>query len=218
MNICVVGNGQSPLGHGSLIDGHDFVIRQNSWWLTHPPPIAGRKINAWCWNLAGYLLGHTDPGKKDKPIKVKPPKGPYAVWCTWAYGNAKRTARAYALVNKVLGKRQIVPLNRKLDARLAANLRRAIGARKKVVPTTGIRAVAGAMAKNPELLTLIGFDATLPKRPGWNDKGNPWKKTWGMHSFVAEKRLLAELVDGKVWLGKPTQTKVLWYGRPEDIP
>lgn len=216
MRLCVVGNGQSPKGHGDLIDRHDFVVRMNGWWLAHPKAIAGRKISAWCWNCAGYLLGHTDPGKKDKPVTVKPPKVPYQVWYTWHYGNAARRARAAALIKEVIGKRRIVPLDRGLDRRVTAAMKK-YADKKRTVPTTGLRAIGQALKLNPSELTLIGMDATLPGLPGWNDEGLPWTKHWSMHSFIAEKKLLVELVDGKTWLGNPVSCKIDWVGRPEGL-
>ena len=220
MRICVVGNGQSPKGHGDLIDSHDVVIRVNGWWLTHPPPIAGRKCTHWSWNTALYLVGLREAKEKNKPVRKpmprKNPDGSRPMLCAenWRSGrkhirNARIAAAALGLRNKIRF------MDKNADSRLQKKLRAL--AKRKTMPTTGMRALHRAVLMKPNHLTIIGFDATKPDRPGWNDKGNPWRKNWNCHTFVEEKLVIAELVDKKVWLGQKVDFSVDWVGRPEQI-
>lgn len=220
MRICVVGNGQSPKGHGDLIDCHDVVIRVNGWWLTHPPPIAGRKCTHWSWNTALYLVGLREAGEKNKPLKSKMPRknpdGTRPVLCAENHRGHNRHVRNARIAAAALGLRNKVRfMDKNADSRLQKKLRGLAGG--KAVPSTGLRALHRAVLMQPHHLTVIGFDATLPDRPGWNDLGNPWRKNWNCHGFVAEKKVIEELVDGKVWLGQPVAFSADWVGRPEII-
>lgn len=216
MRICVVGNGDSPRGHGDFIDCHDVIIRVNGWWRTHPPPIAGRKITHWSWNTALYLVGLKEAGEKNKVVKQMPPESgdgrKYALCAENFRGGRKHIRNAKTALGK-LGKRPLLFMDKNADSRLARKLKALSG--RKQMPTTGMRALHRAVLMEPHHLTIIGFDATLPNRPGWNDRGNPWRKNWNCHDFVAEKKVIAELVDGKVWLGQPVNFSVDWVGRPE---
>jgi hypothetical protein len=214
LTMCVVGNGQSPIGHGDFIDSHDFVVRVNGWWITHKPPAAGRKVNAWAWNSALYFVGLREAKEKNR-LKKPPPAGNYELWVEAHRGGKKHIRNAQMAVG-IIGRRKICWMDKKADNLLTHWLRKL--AKRRVVPSTGLRAVCRAVHRLkavPALLSVIGFDATKPDKPGWGDKGNPWRKTWRLHDFVAEKQVLASLVDGRKWLGSRVAFKTDWVGRPE---
>lgn len=213
MRACVVGNGQSPLGHGDMIDCHDLVMRMNCWWRTHPPPVAGRKITHWGWNSALYLVGLKEKREKNK-VCHDMPKGKFII-CVEAWRGGRKHITNAKIASAKLGRLKIAHMNKNYDSRLTKKLSRL--AKRRVVPSTGIRALSRVVAMKPEHLTIIGFDATLPKRPGWNDRGNPWRKNWSCHDYVAEKRLMIQLVDGKRWVDGPIEFTIEWYGRPEEV-
>lgn len=218
MRICVVGNGQSPVGHGDFIDCHDRVIRVNGWWLTHPPPVAGRKCTHWSWNTALYLVGLKERGEKNNPVRRKIPRNPdgsKAVLCAENFrGRGKHKMNAQ-IAAAALGKPKIRYMDKNADSRLQKRLREYAG--RKLMPSTGIRAIHRAILMKPHHLTIIGFDATTPDKPGWDDKGNPWRKNWNCHGFVAEKYIIRDLADNSDWLGQPVDITVDWVGRPDDI-
>lgn len=212
VRICIVGNGQSPLQHREAIDACDLVVRINAWWLTHPNGVAGLKFDAWAWNTALYLVGIREKGEKNKPLTVPPPAGDWAIWALRASspGKMKRNVKT-AL--KRLGPR---PVAYRSEARLKAcakYLSKLRGGR--AMPSTGFLAIEQAIGDWLDELVLVGFDATTPSKPGWNDKGNPWRKTWSLHSFVAEKEAMGYLADKGRWLGRKVPFKVTWLGRPE---
>jgi len=215
MRAVVVGNGQSPKGHGDLIDCHDVVMRVNGWWLTHPPPVAGRKITHWAWNTALYLVGLREEGEKNKIPKARAPRGQkYLICAENIRGKGKHVTNAKT-ASAALGKLPIAWMDKRADSRLAKALRQRAG--RKVMPSTGIRGLNRIVALKPHHLTIIGFDATTPDKPGWNDLGNPWRKTHGLHNFTAEKQLIADLEDGRVWLGQPVNFSIDWVGRPAEL-
>jgi hypothetical protein len=216
VRACVVGNGQSPKGHGDLIDCHDLVFRVNGWWLTHPPPVAGRKITHWSWNSALYLIGIREPGEKNKLVRVRPPRGKYVICVEACRGHKKHKTNAVLAAAK-LGGLPVRQMDKNADSRLSKWLRKLAKNQGRCIPSTGLRAVHRAVLMKPEHLTIIGFDATTPDKPGWNDLGNPWRKTWALHGFVFEKQVLASLVDDKKWLGQKVDFSVDWVGRPDDI-
>jgi hypothetical protein len=91
---------------------------------------------------------------------------------------------------------------------------------KKLRPTTGLMAVAMEMEFPPHFLWLTGFDATTPDQPGWGDHNGEVTGQWRIretHDHLTEKRVLAELVDKGLWLGKPVDTEAMWLGRPKGV-
>jgi len=210
MRACVVGNGPSAARRGAEVDACDFVVRCTWFPLMFPDGGAGRRLDAWAWFGSTLQSGRMGGA----------PEGGYEVWFTLPLSRCSVVAKGHAgdLVNAVrlAGARPIsVVTEERWD--LEARGLSALSERPWCAPTTGLTAVDMALARSPDELLLVGFDATVPGRPGWGDARpvSPWRSDAGGHDLLAGKRALYELLEGGRWLGRPCRTKLIWPDAPE---
>lgn len=195
MKLCVVGNGPSAKGHGAEIDACDFVVRIKAWWENGAEDAGSR-----CDALAHYGLC---PGGSVLPR----PTGEH--WITQTVAHIEGHDDGWDrldYINRVANHRPIRWLTTEAWWRLQRHI--------KSDPTTGIIAVfIGLIVAQPAELLLYGFDSTTTDRPNfWDARETTERKS--PHDVLAEKRIIAKIANGK-WLGKPTETKLIWPDMPE---
>lgn len=204
MKIAVVGNGPSAQDRGAEIDAHDFVVRCN-WFAMQGGANSGTRLDAWAWY-----------GQDVHPLNTGgAPAGAYECWFGtfvsrhWMT-NPDLLAGLLSFIEQANG-RTVRFISREHWAGMFAAL--------NCKPSTGFVSVALALEKKPEVLSLYGFDATTPDRPGWQDAGkdrpgcSPWPPE-SPHNFCGEKQILAVLAEKGLWLGTPCPTKLNWPARP----
>lgn len=187
MKSCVVGNGPSGKGLGRIIDACDFVVRIKEYW-TFGAEDTGAQIDAWAW------YGQS-----------KDTHRPYCEhWVTQSIPEFRRREEihhdGFARLEQIVsgGLRlwfiehsRVMELEQHLDA----------------FASTGLRAIAMALARCPDELLITGFDAMANDDP---DARGPQRPP--CHDMRKEKQLLFELDQGQ-WLGKLCKTRVTWLGR-----
>lgn len=196
VRVAVVGNGPSAAGKGAEIDAHDFVVRCNAFSLASAPD-CGTKLSAWAW--------FAFPAVADRLGSA--PGGDYCVWMTkpLAQWGCSDVVDPRLLIRWAAGR----PI-RWVTADFAKVAACALGAE----PTTGFTAVDMAVRMlGASELTLYGFDATTPDRPGWGDARTviPWQADYP-HRQDLEKIAFTRLRDEAQWLGRSCGTRLAWKG------
>jgi hypothetical protein len=193
MKVCVVGNGPSAKGKGSVIDACDFVVRIKQYW-TFGAEGVGDKIDAWAWYGAA----------------VATEKAPVACehWITQSmYEYAQREWKhddGAIRLERITSLRRDGVL-RFIHHNVVCDLSQHLGA----FASTGLRAIAMALTTQPDELVIAGFDAIADDDMDARDgQHRP-----PCHDMRAEKRLLCELEDGR-WLGEPSRTRLRWLDPP----
>jgi hypothetical protein len=199
IRLCVVGNGWSPIGHGPWIDGHDFVVRCTSCVTAHKRR-AGWKTSAWAWfgNASLWPGVYQVPGDASESWFVLPRSGKR--FHSEAYAYAQKLSANHGMRFRAIHE-PIFSLAKSV---------------LKIQPSTGFLAILMALhVMHPAKMTVIGMDATLPTKPGW-DEPNPvrkWKtdgrRVFG-HNFVREKELLAASIAAKRFGPMFWETDIEW--------
>ena len=215
--IGIVGNGPSGRGQGPAIDGCDFVVRMKNW-KKYGPIDSGQKVSA--------LLAFNKPWA-DITEEMESSRD-WELWCPYptfrvnvapAKMNSPETCVDWVWLLEAADGRVVRTISRQAATDIL-NYIRSLSAIPGVYTTAGIAAIAMAVERSPGQLHLWGFDRVD------DSVGNP-NNDWGqvaltaqtaakntMHDFVAEKKMLVELVDRKSWCGKPVEFPVIWHGRP----
>jgi hypothetical protein len=214
--VAVVGNGPSGNGQGPAIDGCDFVVRMKNW-RTCGPVNAGQKLSA----LVGFNSQWTDIPKE---LEIR---RDWELWCPYPtfeivldpQFKTPETCVDWRWVLQIADGRIIRTISRSASAEMV-NYMRSLSSIPGVFTTAGAAAIAMAIERFPGQLHLWGFDRVD------DTAGNP-HNDWGqvaltaqiakkntMHDFVAEKKMISELVDKVSWCGKPINFPVIWHGRP----
>lgn len=200
MKLCVVGNGPSAEDHGAEIDACDFVVRIKAWWA-HGAKDAGKRCDA---------LAHYGWGKwQERP---RPFMGEH--WITQPVAQMREHPDGWKRIEFISRIAELRPIRW-----VTGEMRQAAIKFLKCHPSTGFIAVLMALAaRSPDELWLYGFDSTTPQRPFYTDaRGTPLSASFlnnPPHDLLAEKRAITQILHGQ-WLGKPTQTKLIWPDMPE---
>ena len=215
--VGIVANGPSGSGQGPAIDGCDFVVRMKNW-ETYGPINAGQKISA----LLAFNAPWADITKEMEASKD------WELWCPYPTFdvnlvppkmNSPETCVDWRWVLKAADGRVIRTISRGASSDITNRIR-SLSQVPNVFTTAGAAAIAMAIERSPGQLHLWGFDRVD------DSAGNPhndWAqvaltpqmaKRNTMHDFVAEKKMICELVDNKSWCGKPVAFPVIWHGRP----
>ncbi len=204
MKVCIVGNGPSAEGHGPEIDASDFIVRMKAFWLFGAVD-SGERCDAWAW------FGETDPRRAEAvPEADIDNVGAREHWFTQCNLQIPETKR-YRL--ELAQRFSDVARWRQISDTLWKRMRAHLGR----FPSTGITAVAMAIDLLPvDELLLFGFDGTTPDKPNYHDARRPNPNDPHAHDQLAEKRAIAELLDGQ-WLGEPSKVKLIWPDMPELI-
>ena len=174
MRVCLVGCGPSAPQYAAEIDASNVVIRCGAF----PPGLAGGKWDIWASSFTSLKCEEISaagmiPGPGKQPIDISGVKASGI----WVLGD-RPELRIKAAGKRVLstGKNWL----RKFKGRHPAS--------------EGMLALRLVMEKFPgEVITIVGFDARSPGKPGWGPIGDrEWVARPG-HDFVQEKRILAAL-------------------------
>ncbi len=204
MQVCIVGNGPSAKGHGAEIDACDFVVRMKAFW-SRGAENAGEKIDAWAW------FGLTEPKDADHvPAEKVPEHVPPHVrhWFTDCMEQIGKDRQDRVVLAAGLSPMPLYHISNAMRNRAARYLHSH--------PTTGFLTICMALDLYPSCeLVLYGFDGLASDQPNYNDARGilPVNICDGV-DMVAEKRAIAELLDGQ-WMGKPSQVKLTWPDMPE---
>jgi hypothetical protein len=198
MKLCVVGNGSSARGQGTIIDACDFVVRIKAWWQNGAADSGSR-----CDALAHYGWGGGGLTEFTREH-----------WITQTVDQVQGHDDGWGrlgYVNRVANHRPIRWLTKQAWLSLETHL----GSH----PSTGIVAVAMALSvMKPTELVVYGFDSTTPGKPNFADaRGNVLSEEYlaaPAHDHLAEKRAMADLLNG-TWLGEPSGVKLTWPDMPE---
>ncbi len=202
MKICVVGNGPSAEGHGAEIDACDFVVRLKAYWVFGATD-AGSKVDAVAWFGAQRKEWCNLDVGDDIPICEH-----WRTWCNKQYEESPlewKKARAFFAY---------VTCGLPVVSVLECQWMRAIRYLNRH-PSAGFVTITMVLDRWPKCeLLLTGFDATIPDRPDYYDARRPATGDLSVHDMVAEKRAIAELLEGS-WLGEPSQAALTWLNMPE---
>lgn len=211
MWYAIVGNGPSSANpaNSKIVDSCRYVIRLTQFRLHFPNSESGTKIDAWAHYGSRTMLQR----------KGVIPAGNYEVWFTQPthraeHGNHPGLPSLY-VAKKYAEHRPVEKVKDEVWQETAQSLH-IYGGSKQLRPTTGLTAIAMALHHEPVGLMIVGFDATTPDRSGWGDNKEveSWREV-GTHDHLAEKKMIANLVDDRSWCGRKVSTKVVWMGRPK---
>lgn len=203
MIVAIVGNGPTAAGKGHQIDRCDFVVRLKAYWV-HGALDAGSQIDALCWY--GVDAGGWFDAVEFRDVEFWVTQEPrlFRSECEGVPGS-KRLER----IVKAAQFNVIRWMPTELFCRSDAYIGRS--------PTTGFTAINMALhVLQPREIHLFGFDATTRDAPNSDDARRriPDEMYTEFHDMLAEKRVIAELFDGK-WLGEPCGTRLVWHEMPE---
>ena len=198
MRVCIVGNGPSAEGHGAEIDACDFVVRIKAFWVYGAENVGQR-----CDAVATY--GDWRAWRQQPPFS-----GEY--WISQTLKQIEENSVGWERLAFISRIANLQPL-RWLPQPMWDSLLQQIGSH----PSTGIVAVCMGLAIiQPDELLLYGFDGTTPDKPNYHDARRPNPNDPHAHDQLAEKRAIAELLDGQ-WMGEPSRVKLTWPDMP-DMP
>jgi len=210
MWYAVVGNGPSSAQPqiAEIIDSCQYVIRMTQFRLHFPNGEGGSRLNAWAHYGSRTMLQRKN---------VVPP-GCYDVWFTQPIHRCEQGSPNLPSISvaKEFAEHRVVEQVPVTIWQETACFLRDEGGSELLRPTTGLTALAMAIARRPVGILIAGFDATTKDRPGWGDN-NPtaeWRDV-PTHDVLAEKRMMARLADTGMWCGRNVTSKVKWLGRPE---
>jgi len=199
VRYALVGNGPSAAGCGAEIDAHDRVVRFNAFPISQAAD-AGRRLDVWVW--FGWLDYLARMGGA--------PRGEYQVWmplplsCCGSGG----VGDAARIIEQARGRRirWVSEAWRRGEVSF-------LGGRD---PSSGFTAVDMAIRLGGATeITLYGFDAVAPDRPGFHDARGPFPFIGTAHPWRAEKRAYADLAARGLWMGERWPVRVRWPSRPE---
>lgn len=191
--IAVVGNGPSAEGKGPQIDACDFIVRIKQYWRFGAEGV-GEKIDAWAWYGSAV---------RDKPLAREH-------WITQSvreFERRERTKQSGFTRLRCIAEAAAGGPVRFIQDDMVQRLSRYLGA----FASTGLRAIAMALERQPGEIVIAGFDAlTKDDTDARGDRRPP------CHNLLAEKQALCELEVGR-WLGKRCTTRLTWLGRPSQL-
>lgn len=216
--VAVVANGPSGTDQGAEIDACDFVVRQNSW-ITEGPKNAGRKASALCGYFGGTFKVNDSPGL-EIPEWLASDRS-WELWCHISAPNYRprpndRDVGDWEWVLRTADGRAIRLLR---DQSTVGMIGRLKAMNPHVISASlGLACLAMAVELEPSELHLWGYDATAFGLPSYDWGQRQCLEPCKCHDFVAEKRLIAELVDRRFWLEHPVNFPTIWHSRPELPP
>ena len=219
-SVAIVANGPSGTDQGASIDRCDFVIRMNAW-ITEGPKNAGSKISALCGFCDGnHIVSKGKTNGVEVPDWLKKRRD-WELWCPIAAEGflaepTRENVGDWRWLLRTADGRPI-RLNREITAQKVITYLKTLSNRFKY-PSLGMACLSLVMDLTPKELHIWGYDSTKAGLPTYNlaQVELNWDCLW--HDFVAEKRIIAELADKKLWLGKPSTVKLVWHNRPKECP
>jgi len=193
--MCLVGNGHSGLQYTEQIDACDSVVRLGAF----PYGVSGKKWDIW------FSSWHPNVQKRMRMLKLDTEDArPKELW-----GVARCRLSGISLAPKGAAVKTI-PIA--LQNSLINHLRSKSKLVQQAGITSGLIAIAMALQHKPDELCLVGFDATVPKEPGWgypapylvteftfaDAKGRPYRHP---HDLPCEKKIIADWVKTRKFCG-----------------
>lgn len=200
MRVCIVGNGPSAKGHGTEIDACDIVIRLKAWWRFGAVD-AGSKCDVWahfaCPQVQAVYENKSTPEEMQRTTDGEH-------WMLHTVEQMRDPKERVGFLVRMAALGVLRWVTQSCWQRARDYLDRD--------PSSGMVAAAMAMdVYEPTELALYGFDCTTPDQP--NFENARIRQLPCDHDFVAEKRALAEIHEGR-WLGEAVETGLVWPDEP----
>jgi len=204
VNIAVVGNGASARNYAPEIDGADFVVRMTEGHIAHRF-CSGSRVDAYAW------YGHELHAMMPLRFMAEAREFWHTVPSERPHGRPEVARDRIKTVLRHLGGRTLRVISQAEYDALTAELAEQYMDAKS--PSTGLVTLHMALARAPDRVDLYGYDATTRGQPGWGNEAIGWPDK-DPHPFLAEKRMIRDLVQTGKWLRKPAPP-VAWHAMPE---